>query len=117
VDLHVAAVVDQLGGVVDVEAFETTEAGYQRLVGWLRSHGNVQRVGVEGTGSYEPGWPGILRRPGSVSSRSIARTARRATGPASPTRSTPSLRLGRRWAAPRSACPSRGTATSRPSGS
>lgn len=52
VDLHVAAVVDQLGGVVGIEAFETTRAGYERLVGWLCSHGHVQRVGVEGTGSY-----------------------------------------------------------------
>lgn len=52
VDLHVAAAVDQLGGVVGVEAFDTSEAGYQRLVGWLRSHGCVERVGVEGTGSY-----------------------------------------------------------------
>lgn len=33
VDLHVAAVVDQLGGVVGIEAFETTQAGYQHLVG------------------------------------------------------------------------------------
>jgi transposase len=55
VDLHVAAVVDQLGGVVGIEAFETTEAGYQRLVGWFSSHGQVERVGVEGTGSYGAG--------------------------------------------------------------
>lgn len=55
VDTHVAAVVDQLGGVVGIEAFETTEAGYQGLVGWLRSHGTVQLVGVEGTGSYGAG--------------------------------------------------------------
>jgi transposase len=51
-DVHVAAVVDHLGGVLGIEAFETTEAGYQRLVGWLRSQGCVHRVGVEGTGSY-----------------------------------------------------------------
>lgn len=40
-ELHVAAVVDQLGGVIGIETFETTEAGYQRLVGWLRSQGQV----------------------------------------------------------------------------
>ena len=51
-EMHVAAVVDHLGGVLGIEAFETTEAGYQRLVGWLRSHGEVEQVGVEGTGSY-----------------------------------------------------------------
>jgi transposase len=64
VDLHVAAVVDQLGGVVGIEAFETTEAGYQRLVGWLRSHGRVERVGVEGTGSYGAGLTRLLARAG-----------------------------------------------------
>ena len=55
VDVHVAAVVDQLGGVLGVEAFDTTEAGCQRLIGWLRSHGIVELVGVEGTGSYGAG--------------------------------------------------------------
>jgi hypothetical protein len=35
-DLHVAAIVDHLGGVIGIETFETTEAGYGRLVGWLR---------------------------------------------------------------------------------
>jgi transposase len=54
-DVHVAAVVDHLGGVLGVEAFETTEAGCHRLIGWLRSHGKVQLVGVEGTGSYGAG--------------------------------------------------------------
>jgi len=51
-ELHVAAAVDHVGGVLGIEAFETTIAGYQRLVGWLRSHGTIERVGVEGTGSY-----------------------------------------------------------------
>src|SRR5262245_58070889 len=51
-DLHVAAVVDHLGGVLDIATFETTEAGYGRLVGWLRHHGHITKVGVEGTGSY-----------------------------------------------------------------
>ena len=51
-ELHVAAAVDHVGGVLGIEAFETTDAGYQRLIGWLRSHGPVARVGVEGTGSY-----------------------------------------------------------------
>lgn len=51
-ELHVAAAVDQVGGVLGIEVFETTTAGYQRLIGWLRSHGPLARVGVEGTGSY-----------------------------------------------------------------
>lgn len=61
-DTHVAAVVDHLGGVLGIEAFETTEAGYQRLVRWMRSHGEVRLVGVEGTGSYGAGLARHLAR-------------------------------------------------------
>ena len=64
VDVHVAAVVDQLGGVLGVEPFETTEAGCVRLIGWLRSHGTVELVGVEGTGSYGAGLTRQLDRAG-----------------------------------------------------
>lgn len=51
-DMHVAAAVDHLGGVLGTETFPTTMAGYRRLLRWLRSHGPVHAVGVEGTGSY-----------------------------------------------------------------
>jgi transposase len=50
-DVHVAAVVDHVGGVLGVEAFTTTAAGCEQLIDWLRSHGDVNVVGVEGTGS------------------------------------------------------------------
>ena len=56
--------VDHLGGVLGIEAFETTEAGYQRLVGWLRAHGDVELVGVEGTGSYGAALTRHLERAG-----------------------------------------------------
>jgi len=51
-DVHVAAAVDHLGGVLGTESFPTTAAGYRRLLGWLRSFGPIHAVGVEGTGSY-----------------------------------------------------------------
>jgi transposase len=63
-ELHMAAVVDHLGGVLGIEAFETTEAGYQRLVGWIRSFGDVELAGVEGTGSYGAGLTRHLDRAG-----------------------------------------------------
>ena len=63
-EVHVAAVVDHLGGVLGIEAFETTEAGYQRLVGWLRGYGQVELVGVEGTGSYGAALTRHLERAG-----------------------------------------------------
>ncbi len=60
--VHVAAVVDEVGGVLGVESFPTTEVGYARLVGWLGSFGPVGRVGVEGTGSYGAGLARHLAR-------------------------------------------------------
>ncbi len=48
-DVHV---VDGVGGVLGIESFTTTEAGCVQLIGWLRAHGSVNLVGVEGTGSY-----------------------------------------------------------------
>ena len=50
--VHVAAVVDHNGGLLGIEEFETTRAGYEKLLGWMRGFGEVIRVGVEGTGSY-----------------------------------------------------------------
>jgi transposase len=51
-DMHVVAAVDQVGGVLGTASFPTTPAGYRRLLAWLRGHGEVVAVGVEGTGSY-----------------------------------------------------------------
>jgi transposase len=54
-DVHVAAVVDQVGRVLGTEAFGTGAAGYRAALGWMRSHGELAKVGVEGTGSYGAG--------------------------------------------------------------
>jgi transposase len=51
-DVHVAAVVTAVGGVLGTAEFPTTAAGYRRLVGWMRSFGELDQVGVEGTGTY-----------------------------------------------------------------
>ena len=51
-DLHVAAALDQVGRLLGTHTFPTTAAGYRQLLTWLRGHGRVERVGVEGTGSY-----------------------------------------------------------------
>ena len=63
-DVHVAAVVDHVGGVLGIEAFDTTAAGCRRLVEWLCSHGEINLVGVEGTGSYGAGLTRHLTRAG-----------------------------------------------------
>lgn len=54
-DVHVAAALDPIGGLLGVSAFDTTGAGYEALLAWLMSFGVVDRVGVEGTGSYGAG--------------------------------------------------------------
>ena len=54
-DVHVAAAVDSLGGLLGVRPFPTTPAGYHALSSWLTSFGAVERVGVEGTGTYGAG--------------------------------------------------------------
>jgi transposase len=59
-EVHVAAVVDHLGGVLGTASFPTTGSGYRQLLGWLGSFGAIHAVGVEGTGSYGSGLAGHL---------------------------------------------------------
>ena len=54
-DLHVAAALDPIGGLLGVQEFPATAAGYASLLGWLGGFGTVALVGIEGTGSYGAG--------------------------------------------------------------
>jgi transposase len=54
-DVHVAAVIDAVGRSLASESFPTTRHGYRCLLSWLRSHGELVAVGVEGTGSWGAG--------------------------------------------------------------
>ena len=54
-DTHVAAALDPVGGLLGVEEFPATAAGYARLLGWLGGFGTVALAGIEGTGSYGAG--------------------------------------------------------------
>jgi transposase len=54
-DVHVAAVVDQVGRVLETAEFPSTLAGHRRMLCWLRHHGELATVGVEGTGSWGAG--------------------------------------------------------------
>lgn len=85
-DVHVFAALDELG----VESFETTPRGYRRAWRWLNSLGEVELVGVEGTGSYGAGLTRFLPRRTSPSSRSTAPTGSAVESAASPIRKTPS---------------------------
>jgi transposase len=63
-DVHVAAALDPLGGVLATESFPADAAGYQALLKWLETFGDVTKVGVEGTGSYGSGLASYLCRSG-----------------------------------------------------
>jgi transposase len=54
-DVHVAAALDPVGGLLGVREFPVTPAGYARLLDWLAGFGTVCLVGIEGTGSYGAG--------------------------------------------------------------
>jgi transposase len=60
-DSHTAAVIDQIGRVLGTQQFPTTPAGYTALLAWMRGHGRLSRVGVEGTGAYGAGLAHVLR--------------------------------------------------------
>ena len=54
-DLHVAAVVDEHDRVLGSRCFATTRHGYKQMLAWMRSFGQLRRIGVEATGTYGAG--------------------------------------------------------------
>jgi transposase len=54
-EVHVAAALDPVGGLLGTREFPATAAGYASLLDWLGKFGDVVLVGVEGTGSYGAG--------------------------------------------------------------
>ena len=63
-EVHVAAALDPVGGLLGTREFPATAAGYASLLGWLGKFGDVALVGVEGTGSYGAGLARYLARRG-----------------------------------------------------
>lgn len=54
-DTHHVAILDHVGRPVADREFRADGRGYAEIITFLRGHGNVDRVGVEGTGSYGAG--------------------------------------------------------------
>jgi transposase len=54
-DIHVAVALDQLGGMLGAIEIPTTRAGCAQLLEWASALGVIDRVGIEGTGSYGAG--------------------------------------------------------------
>ena len=63
---HHAGVIDQVGRQLADSEFPTTAAGYRALLAWLRGQGQLERVGVEGTGAYGAALARYLRGQGVV---------------------------------------------------
>ena len=62
--VHVAAALDEVGGLLGAESFGANPTGYAALVSWFESFGSVSKAGVEGTGSYGAGICRFLARSG-----------------------------------------------------
>jgi len=65
-DSHVGVVIDDVGHVLGTLATPTHATGYLQLLNWARSFGDLQRAGVEGTGTYGAGLARLLREQGVV---------------------------------------------------
>jgi transposase len=63
-DQHVAAVVDQAGRLLDTKGFAASTRGYVALVTWAEGFGPVERIGIEGTGTYGAGLARFARASG-----------------------------------------------------
>jgi transposase len=65
-DVHVAVALDQLGRWLGELSIPTHTGGYKRLVDWASEFGVIDRLGVEGTGSWGAGLSRWLRAEGLV---------------------------------------------------
>src|SRR5512132_2566632 len=83
---HHAAVIDGVGRQRDDREFAASPAGYGALLEWLRGYGELDRVGVEGTGTYGVALTRHLREAGAVVVEVDRpdRRARRAQGKSDP---------------------------------
>lgn len=106
-DVHVAAALDPVGGVLGVESFVANSRGYAALLEWLSGFGTITKVGVEGTGAYGAGLGRFLRRAGLevIEVDRPNRQMRRTTGKSDPADAVEAARAvlsGRATGAPKS---------------
>ncbi len=80
--IHVAAVMDTIGGILATLTIATDTAGFKQLLEWAASFGRVLAFGVEGTGSYGATLTSYLRRHGHkvIEAGRADRRLRRANG-------------------------------------
>ncbi|MDX3839523.1 IS110 family transposase [Streptomyces europaeiscabiei] len=59
--VHVAAVMDTIGGILATLTIPTDTGGFQQLADWAASFGRILAFGIEGTGSYGATLTSFLR--------------------------------------------------------
>lgn len=62
--VHVAAVLDPIGGVLATLTIPTDAGGFRYLLDWATSFGHIIAFGIEGTGSYGAALTSFARRHG-----------------------------------------------------
>lgn len=91
-EVHVAAVLDEIGGLRGTQSFRADPDGYAELLAWLEAFGEISKVGVEGTGSYGAGIAPFLAKAGVhvlEVDRQNRQARHRAASPIPSTRSRP----------------------------
>lgn len=85
-DTHYGAVLDCVGRLLATRQFSADVHGYRQLLEWMRSFGDVDRVGVEGTSSYGAALTRHMRSAGThvVEVNRPNRRARRLRGKSDP---------------------------------
>ena len=63
-DVHVAAALDPIGGLLGVQEFPVTPAGYAQLLGWLAGSGRCAWSASRGPAATALAWPATSREPG-----------------------------------------------------
>jgi len=63
-DRHVGVALDQFGRRLGTRSVPTTPAGFAALLAWAGDFGVIERIGIEGTGSYGAGLTRWLRARG-----------------------------------------------------
>ncbi|MBW1639730.1 IS110 family transposase [Microbacterium resistens] len=60
--IHVAAVMDSIGGILATLTITTDTAGFKQLLEWASGFGKIIAFGIEGTGSYGAALTSFMRR-------------------------------------------------------
>ena len=85
-DKHVAVALDSLGRRLGEMICPTTPSGYEALLSWTKSFGEIESFGIEGTGSYGAGLCRFLCTNGYIviEVNRPDRAARRSSGKSDP---------------------------------